>query len=499
MLSKIAYVSLISILTLLTLVNCSKIQEVESFAPGDLPQAVISTIVANGSASASLYCSISGGCPIRITGTNFFKKAQVFVGSYECSDVVISDDFTTIDCNVGPAQNGVYDIRVKNIDNQFGTFAQGVSATAMQFSYASFLYLGVLTSPGQVFGYAQHPTTGALLAIAGSPFTTGGNNTYGVAMSTNNKFIYSANFTSQTVTAFSINPINGSLSMIGSPMQTDARGPNGLFTHPSGRFLYVTNYVSSSVSAYSIGSDGTLTRVSGSPFPAAPARTLNGITGTNDGRFIFAAAGGGAQGTNGIAAYTVDTSTGVLTLVSGSPFTNPDDGSVTNQGDGISIHPNGEWVYMGLFGQGKMAAWQINQTTGALTAIGNPVDNNSPVYTDEGGSASIVSADGSFLYGTAFSRVDENNSEKIITYSINQATGAVSKVSEVSTEGGPNDIRIDTTGNFAYSCNTMNPPSISAFSVNKTTGALTPLSPAYYPIAAPSEGPAIMVIQTNRN
>ena len=498
MLFKTIYLALASLMTLFTLVNCTKIQEVESFAPGDLPQAEISTIVANGSASASLYCSISGGCPIRLTGTNFFKKARVFVGSYECDDVVVSDDFTTIDCNVGAGQNGVYDISVKNIDNQYSTFAPSVSATTMQFSYASFLYLGVLTSPGQVFGYAQHPTTGALLSIAGSPFTTGGNNTYGVAMSMNNKFLYSANFSSHTVTAFSINPINGSLSMLGSPMPTDARGPNGLFAHSSGRFLYITNYVSSSVSAYNIGSDGALTQVTGSPFSASPARTLNGITGTSDGRFIFAAAGGGAAGSNGIAAYSVDTTTGALTLVSGSPFTNPDDGSVTNQGDGISIHPNGEWLYMGLFGQGKMAAWRINPSTGTLTAIGTPVDNNSPIYTDEGGSASIVSADGNFLYGTAFSRSDEANSERIITYSINQITGAVSKVSDVRTEGGPNDIRIDTTGNFAYTCNTLNPPSISAYSVNKTTGALSPLTPAYYPIAAPSEGPAIMIMQINR-
>jgi len=493
---KLISVSLIALTTLLTVLNCSKIQEVESFAPGDLPQATITSIVANG--GGSLYCSISGGCPIRISGKNLFKKARVYVGGYECEDVVISDDFTTIDCNVGPAQNGVYDISVKNIDNQYSTFAAGVSATEMQFSYASFLYIGVRNSPGEVFGYAQHPTTGALLPIAGTSFTTGGNDTYGVAMSINNKFLYSANYTSQTVTAFAINPINGSLAMIGSPMTTDARGPNGLFAHPGGQFLYITNYASHSISAYSVGNNGVLSQVPNSPFSALPARNLNGITGSSDGRFIFAAASGGLPNTNGIAAFTVNTSTGELTLVSGTPFRNPSDGSVNNQGDGITIHPNGEWIYMGLYGQGKMAAWSINQTTGALTPIGSPAANNSPAYSDEGGSASIVSSDGRFLYGTAFSRSNEANSEKIITYAIDQMTGAVSKVTDASTEGGPNDIRIDTTGNYAYTCNTVSSPSISAFSVNKSTGTLTPLTPAFYPIAAPSEGPAIMIMQIKR-
>lgn len=493
---KLMTIALIALTTLLTLLNCSKIQEVESFAPGDLPQATITNIEANG--GDSLYCSISGGCPIRITGTNLFKKARVYVGGYECEDVVISDDFTTIDCNVGPAQNGVYDISVKNIDNQYSTFAGGVSATQMQFSYASFLYLGVRNSPGEVFGYAQHPTTGALIPIAGTSFTTGGNDTYGVVMSMNNKFLYSANYASQTITAFSINPINGSLAMIGSPMTTDARGPNGLFAHPAGQFLYITNYASHSISAYSIGNDGVLSHVPNSPFSALPARNLNGITGSSDGRFIFAAASGGLPNTNGIAAFSVDTATGALTLVSGTPFRNPADGSVANQGDGISIHPNGEWIYMGLYGQGKMAAWSINPSTGVLTPISSPVSNNSPIYADEGGSASIVSADGKFLYGTAFSRSNEANSEKIITYEIDQSSGALTKLSDASTAGGPNDIRIDSTGNFAYTCNTMNPPSISAFSVNKTTGALSPLTPAYYDIDADNEGPAIMIMQINR-
>lgn len=489
-------ISLILLATLLTLLNCSKIQEVESFAPGDLPQATITNIVANG--GGLLYCSISGGCPIKITGTNFFKKARVFVGGFECEDVVISNDFTTIDCNVGPAQNGVYDITVKNIDNQYSTFADGVSATTMQFSYASFLYIGVLNSPGEVLGYAQHPTTGALLAVSGNPYSTGGNGTYGVAMSMNNRFLFSANYTSQTVTTFAINPLNGSLAMVSSPMTTDGVGPNGLFTHPSGQFLYITNNTSSSISAYNIGNDGLLTQVNGSPFSSLPARRLNGITGSSDGRFIFAAAGVSNNDFNGVAAFTVNTTTGALTLVSGTPFKNPADGSISNRGDGISIHPNGRWLYMGLFGQQKMAAWSIDQSTGSLTPIGIPVSNSVTGYSDDGGSASIVSADGLFLYGTAFSRVDEANSEKIITYSVNPADGSLSKLSDVSTEGGPNDIRIDTTGNYAYTCNTVSSPSISAFSVNKSTGTLTPLTPAFYPIAAPSEGPAIMIMQINR-
>ena len=154
---------------------------------------------------------------------------------------------------------------------------------------------------------------------------------------------------------------------------------------------------------------------------------------------------------------------------------------------------------MGLVGIRKIAGWTIDQTTGVLTGIEAPILNNDTTgYTDNGGSASTVSADGRFLYGTAFS-TNGTDAKKIVIYSIDQTTGALTRVSEANTGGGPNDVRLDTTGSFAYTCNSMNSPSVSGFSVNKTTGALTALSPANYTIPTASGGPGIMVMQRNIN
>ena len=85
--------------------------------------------------------------------------------------------------------------------------------------------------------------------------------------------------------------------------------------------------------------------------------------------------------------------------------------------------------------------------------------------------------------------------EKVIIYNIDQTTGDITKASEGDAGGGPNDIRVDTNGKFVYTCNSMNVPSISAFSRNPTTGALTPLAPRDVAIPAPTSGPGIMVIQ----
>lgn len=480
-----------SLLTYTT--QCQKKFDSESFSPSLAP--ILKTVSANG--GGALYCSISGGCSLTVTGERFTEASVPYVGPYACKNVVLSTDKTTITCVVGPAQNGVYSIEVRNSGVQSSVLDPSLSPSAVLFTYGSFLYLGSQESPGKVYGYAQNPVSGALITIVGSPFSIAGNNsTYGVAIHPNNNFIYAANVSSHTISVYSINPLTGALTAVGTPTDSESTGTNGLFFHPSGQFLYATNQSGNSITGFNVASDGTLTVMAGSPFATTGASSINGVVVSADGQFLYAASMGG---NGGVAGFTIDQTTGALTLIPGSPFRNTLGGDTTNPGDGISIHPNGRWLYMGLVGIRKIAGWTIDQTTGVLTGIEAPILNNDTTgYTDNGGSASTVSADGLFLYGTAFS-TNSADAKKIVVYSIDQTTGALSRVSEANTGGGPNDVRLDTTGSFAYTCNSMNSPSVSGFSVNKTTGALTALSPANYTIPTASGGPGIMVMQRNIN
>ncbi|MBC7457811.1 MAG: beta-propeller fold lactonase family protein, partial [Bdellovibrionaceae bacterium] len=347
---------------------------------------------------------------------------------------------------------------------------------------------------------AQHPTTGALLNIVSSPFSIAGNaGTYGVAIHPNNKYIYAANVSTGTVSAFSITPQNGKLVSLGVPLASGGTNPNGLFFHPTGRYLYVTNQTTNDITGFYVASDGTLTTMP-ARFPTTGAVSINGVVVSGDGKFLYAAAIGDAtSGANsGVASFTIDSTTGFLTSIAGTPFVNTLGGDSTNPGDGISIHPNGKWLYMGLVNVHKISVWSIDQSSGVLTPVEAPIANNVPTpFNDNGGSASTVSNDGLFLYGTAFSTT-ATDPKRIVTYAINQTTGGLLRVSNVATGGGPNDVRIDTLGNYAYTCNSRNPASVSAFSVNKVTGALTALTPSDYAIpGAPSSGPGIMVIQKN--
>lgn len=479
------------IILVLSFSNCSpKEFSQESFAPANITP-MISSISANG--GGALYCSISGGCALTVRGSDFYPGASVFVGPYECTNQVISADHKQIDCVVGPGKSGVFQVTVINVDTHESAIDPAVTdPTTLNFSYASFLYLGVQDSPGKVYGYAQNPETGALLSIVGSPFSIGSNNqTYGTVISPNNQFLYAANVSSGTISTYRINSITGALSALGTPVSSGAASPNGLFFHPSGNFLYVTNQGGNSVSAFSVAGDGSLTAVSGSPFSAGSATVLNGIVVHPDGNYLYVASMGGA---GGVVGFSIDAITGALSLIPGSPFSNTS-GGYSNTGDGITVHPNGNWLYMGLVNRKRVAAFSIDKTTGVLSGLGTPVLNNlTSGYNDNGGSGANISPDGLYFYGTAFSTT-ASDPKKVIVYAIDQLTGELTLSSEADAGGGPNDVRVDTNGLFAYTCNSANTPSVSAYSRDSLTGALTPLAVRDYAIPTSNYGPGIMVIQ----
>jgi 6-phosphogluconolactonase len=113
-----------------------------------------------------------------------------------------------------------------------------------------------------ISAYSIDSATGALTALAGSPFLTGGSSPVGLAVDPFNNFLFVTNDGSNTVSVFSIDS-GGSLSPVaGSPFP----GGADLYSaavHPSGHFLYIG---SGNVSGYAINSAGYLTPIVGSPF-----------------------------------------------------------------------------------------------------------------------------------------------------------------------------------------------------------------------------------------
>lgn len=113
------------------------------------------------------------------------------------------------------------------------------------------------------------------------------------------------------------------------------------------------------ISGFSIGSGGALTELSGSPFEAGTAPLGLAIDPTS--RFLYAT--DAAQ--NQVIGYSIQ-STGKLTPI------NP---SVTATGTlpvGIKVDPRGLYVYVANYTSGTISTYNINQSTGSLTANATP-------------------------------------------------------------------------------------------------------------------------------
>jgi len=84
---------------------------------------------------------------------------------------------------------------------------------------------------------------------------------------------------------------------------------------PNGKFVYVANAIENNVSGYTIDStSGALTAIVGSPF--ATGLSPDSVTVDSSGKFVYTA----NIGANTVSGYTIDPATGALTVIAGSPF-----------------------------------------------------------------------------------------------------------------------------------------------------------------------------------
>lgn len=213
-----------------------------------------------------------------------------------------------------------------------------------------------------------------------------------------------------------------------------------------GKFAYVTNLNSDTVSTFSLdNATGLLTPISGSPFTTAN-RPVSVATHIN-GKFLYVAH---SDANSPISAYTLDASTGAMSLIS-----NYDNGGSAND---VTIDPQGRFLFL-ADASGYVIAYTINQTTGALTFIASYAAGTEPW---------AVTVDPSAKYVYVLSQRSNN----ISAYSINQNTGALTSIGNYAAGWGYS-LTVDPTGQFLYSASVLNAKRIQAYSINPATGALS--------------------------
>ena len=264
-------------------------------------------------------------------------------------------------------------------------------------------------SAGNVSAYTINSSTGALRAVAGSPFAAG-SYPRSVTVDPSGRFAYVTNENDNTVSAYAINSSTGALRAVaGSPFSAGDY-PYSVTVDPSGRFAYVTNSncpsifrcPPSNVSAYTINSStGALSAIAGSPFAAG--KNPISVTVDPSGRFAYVANDG-----NSVSAYTINSSTGALRAVAGSPF------AAGYTPVSVTVDPSGRFVYVANLGGSTVSAYTINSSTGALRAVAG-----SPFATANGPTSVTVDPSGQFAYV-----VDTG----VSAYTINSSTGALHAV-----------------------------------------------------------------------
>ena len=142
----------------------------------------------------------------------------------------------------------------------------------------------------------------------------------------------------------------------------------------------------------------------------------------------------------------------------------------------IAVDPAGMFAYVASAGcaggtGGYVSMYTINSTTGALASIAPAVPTN-----DVGTGSVAVDPAANFVYVTNEGQYYSDGS--ISAYSINPTTGALTSTTGGITGNSPdfccfNWVAVDPSGKFAYAANGGTTQGVSMFTINATTGALT--------------------------
>lgn len=225
---------------------------------------------------------------------------------------------------------------------------------------------------------------------------------------------------------------------------------------PTGRFLYAPMQQYNQLQAIAINSrTGALTKI-GSPIPSG-----TGSSGPRSarvdptGRFLYVWNDGNAS----VQPFTINQSTGAVTA---GTAVIP---SINSQG--FTIHPSGRFLYVhDVSNLGQVYPMTINQASGALTT-GTPVLAPGSAWP----SGLVIDPSGRFMYS-----VCTNSASTVMgiqNWTIDQATGIPTAGTVLAASGyNYTNVIVDPTGRFLFAAKYYG-NSLTTFSINQSTGALT--------------------------
>jgi 6-phosphogluconolactonase len=297
-------------------------------------------------------------------------------------------------------------------------------------------------------------------------------------------YVYVANSNNTFLAGFGVSS-TGTLSVLNNSPYNNGVAAQSVAVTPANTFLYAGT--TSGIFAYAINSDGSITvQNSGTAVAQDIVATSMQVEVDTTGSYLLAAGVGTSIGAQAIAIYKIDTTTGLLTALTGSPvalYTGNGTTATVVTPSTVLITPNNSYVYVSL---GTLGVQVLTLASGGALNTGTaptilPPSSKSTSPSDAGLASDPLSA---FLF------VAEINTG-LRVFSIGTA-GALNEVtgSPYAVGTGPVAVLLDATGSYVYVAN-KGSNNISGFLLTAASGKLTAITGS--PFASGGQLPIAMV------
>src|ERR1700722_14762513 len=295
-------------------------------------------------------------------------------------------------------------------------------------------------------------------------------------------YIYVGNGNDTFIAGFGVST-TGALSVLSGSPYNNGIAAQSLAVTPANTFLYAAT--TNGIYGYAINSNGSISVLnSGTALAQDVIATQMQVDST--GNYLLASGIATPLQAQGIGIYQINTSTGLLTALSGSPLQlytgNTTTPSVITP-TGLLITPNNSYVYVSL---GTLGVQVLTLGAGGALSTGNAPTILAPLST----SSSPADYGLASNPNSAFLFVAEINSG-LREFSIG-TNGGLTEISgsPYAVGTGPAGVALDTTGSYVYVAN-KGSNNISAFTLTPASGKLTAVAGS--PFASGGQLPIAMV------
>ena len=324
----------------------------------------------------------------------------------------------------------------------------------------TFVYVG--STNGQISLYTLDATLGKLTLVKS---IAAGNYPSFLALDPARAHLYAVNEPDAMVASFTVDPSTGDLTFL-NRVASGGGSPAFVSVDYSGKYVLVANYDGGTTRVFPIGSDGSL----GAPTDnKAPGQWAHMIVTDIANQFVFVL----NKGSDSISQFVFDAAHGTLTPNAVPTVT-------TSAGAGprhLAFHPNGKFAYVIDELDDTMSAYSYDATLGRLTWL-QTLSTLPPGASGVANTCAevVVAPSGNFVYGS------NRGNDSIATFSVDSASGKLTYL-RVTPSGGnvPRSFTLSADGKLLLVANESG--NVVSFSVDLASGALTKLSSIAVPKA----------------